>query len=463
MIAYRALSYYLFYQGVTRLEKKPPRELDRLPTVTAQIPIYNERYVAARCIRAVCSLNYPKSLLQVQVLDDSIDDTRMLCQQEVASQQRLGLDIEYLSRPVRNGFKAGALGEGLATAKGEFVAIFDADFIPQPDFLRRALAYFTSDEIGLVQGRWTHLNEEYSILTRAEASNLDYHFLIEQAGRDSSGLFLNFNGTAGVWRKRCILDTGGWRDTLAEDMDLSIRAQLRGWKLRFVPSLHCPSELPVEMVGARRQRFRWSKGATECGRRYLPTILRGKVSPIVKANILTQLTQSAVSEFVLGQFLLLPFLMRFQFNLTPAFLTAAPAPIGCVLYYAALRKMYGRDARRKISSHMLALLFHSGLLVNNAKAFLEGLLGFRSDFLRTPKYGIVSFNDQWRNKRYRICCPRIVVVETAFAIYGIVSMLVAVLTRNFLLLPYISIVTLGLLCFSLLSIYHSTGVGKRQL
>ncbi len=457
-MAYRVAGYYVLYRGMTRQEREPPLELERLPRVTVQIPLYNERYVAARSIRSACALDYPRSLLQIQVLDDSTDDTQIICQEEVTYHRQLGIEIEHVRRTFREGFKAGALREGLKTARGEFIAIFDADFLPPADFLKRTLGYFTSEQIALVQTRWTHLNEEYSTLTRALSASLDYHFLIEQAGRDSSGLFLNFNGTAGIWRREAIVTSGGWRDSLAEDFDLSMRAQLVGWKLTFVPKIDCPAELPVQMSAAKRQQFRWAKGAAQAGRRYLFEVLKQRSSPIVKLNAVTQITRHWLYVLVLLQFALLPFLMLFRFDLTAALSTLTQMSVGPPLYYAVIRKMYGKQSHRKIKNHLLALIFHSGMTVNNAMAFLEGFMGVRSDFLRTPKFGISGVRGDWRGKRYALAYPMTAIIEIGLASYGVASLLIALFTRNFLLMPYIAVTTLGLLYVGALSIYHSIGI-----
>jgi len=461
MIAYHAIFYYVLYKGVTRYEEPSPAKMETLPMVTVQVPIYNERYVAVRAISAACSLDYPRSLMQVQVLDDSTDDTRQACEEAIAHYRQSGVNVEYVHRPLREGFKAGALREGLKSAQGEYVAIFDCDFVPQSDFLQRTLPYFTSEEIALVQTRWTHLNEEYSILTRALGASLDYHFLIEQAGRDSSGLFLNFNGTAGIWRKEAIISSGGWHNALAEDFDLSVRAQLAGWRLRFVPSLGCPGELPVQMPAAKRQQFRWAKGAAECTRRYLLHILRHSSSPFVKLNAVVQLTRNVQYVLVLLQFLILPFLMQFRFDIAPVASTLIQMSIGPPLHYVAVRKMYGKETAGKIKNHLL-LLFHSGVTFNNARAFLEGILGVRSDFLRTPKFGISGSRGEWRGKRYLLSGIGTASVEIALAVYGIASMVVALFTRNFLLLPYIGTTAIGLLYVGTMSVYHSIGVRERE-
>ncbi|HEX9880338.1 MAG TPA: cellulose synthase family protein, partial [Candidatus Binatia bacterium] len=245
------------------------------PTVTVQLPIYNERYVIQRLLEAVCSLDYPRDRLEIQVLDDSTDDTADIVRRLVAHYQKQGLSVVHIRRGTRQGFKAGALKEGLERARGEFIAIFDADFVPSPDFLRKTIPYFCDPRAGMVQARWGHTNADYSLLTRAQSVGIDGHFSIEQGARAWSGLFLNFNGTAGVWRSQAIRDAGGWQaDTLTEDMDLSYRAQLAGWRLKYVMHVSCPAELPVQVGAFKSQQFRWAKGSMQTARKILPALLR---------------------------------------------------------------------------------------------------------------------------------------------------------------------------------------------
>ncbi len=286
LAAYGWHRYYLVYLYMRHRDRQPQPgpQLDPLPVVTIQLPLYNEMYVADRLIDTVCEIDYPRELLEIQVLDDSTDETRGIAELAVRRRAAQGFDIRYYHRTDRTGYKAGALEAGLKVARGEFVAIFDADFIPTSDFLQRLMPHFADPKVGMVQARWGHINQDYSLLTRIQAILLDAHFVLEHGGRNRSGRFFNFNGTAGIWRRSAIADAGGWQhDTLTEDLDLSYRAQLRGWRFVFVPDVIAPAEVPVEMNAFKSQQHRWAKGSIQTCRKLLPTILRAKVPLAVKA------------------------------------------------------------------------------------------------------------------------------------------------------------------------------------
>src|SRR6478752_7009934 len=285
--------YYLVYLYLRNRGKEPKvgGTLSPQPVVTIQLPLYNEMYVADRLIASVCAIEYPRELLEIQVLDDSTDETRGIAEAAVRRFAAEGVDIKYLHRSDRNGYKAGALEAGLKQARGEFVGIFDADFLPSPDFLTRVMPQFADDKVGMVQARWGHINQDYSLLTKIQSILLDGHFVLEHGGRYRAGRFFNFNGTAGVWRAAAIADAGGWQhDTLTEDLDLSYRAQLRGWQFVFVPDLIAPAEVPVEMNAFKSQQHRWAKGSIQTCRKLLPEILRAKVPLGVKAEAFFHLT-----------------------------------------------------------------------------------------------------------------------------------------------------------------------------
>ncbi len=455
MLAYGLNFYYLVYRSSKDRPKPEPLERFELPIVTVQLPIYNERYVAKRLIETVCKLEYPLSKLQIQVLDDSIDDTVQICKETVQQFQERGINLTYIHRNERAGFKAGALQEGLKTASGDFVAIFDADFLPQSDFLTKALPYFVSKEIGMVQTRWGHLNDDYSTLTKAQALSLDAHFAIEQSAKSHSELFMNFNGTAGIWRKDCILDAGGWEDTLAEDLDLSFRAQLKGWRFLFLNEHLSPAEIPVQMNASRKQQFRWAKGSAQCVRKFFREILESRLGVNTKLQALFQLTRHVVFPLSIAQLLLLPFLIAWGFDLSPTSGILAQLTLGPLGYVYALRKIYGKDWPSKIPRYMFLLLFGEGISLNNSIAFLQGLTGFKGSFDRTPKYGITSRVDTWREKKYIIPFSWVASGEIALAAYGIVVILVALIRRNFLLVPNLAMQTLGFLYISGLTIQHS--------
>ncbi|MBI3014937.1 MAG: glycosyltransferase [Candidatus Tectomicrobia bacterium] len=287
--------------AVSRWYTDPPR-------VTVQLPVYNERYVIGRLLKAVCALDYPRDRLEIQVLDDSTDDTVEIVRRLVRGYQEEGLSIAHIRRAGRQGFKAGALRNGMETARGEFMAIFDADFVPPPDFLRKTIPYFCNPRVGMVQVRWGHMNPDDSLLTRAQSIGIDGHFSIEQGARAWSGLFLNFNGTAGIWRRQAILEAGGWQaDTLTEDMDLSYRAQLAGWQLKYMMHVSCPAELPRQVSAFKSQQFRWDKGSIQPARKLIPAILKARCSRFAKYQAILHLTHYLIHPLMVATvFLSLP-------------------------------------------------------------------------------------------------------------------------------------------------------------
>ncbi len=397
--------YYKKHRGLNGLRPKP---IKRPPRVTVQLPIYNEYYVVERLIRAACRMDYPRERLEIQVLDDSTDETLNVTQRCVAEYRAKGFDIHLLHREDRQGYKAGALRAGLETATGEFIAIFDADFIPPRDFLTRTLPYFADKKIGMVQTRWGHINRDYSILTRLQAIGLDGHFVIEQAARNNAGFFINFNGTAGIWRKACILDAGNWSDdTLTEDLDLSYRAQLRGWQFKFLPDTVCDAELPAELGGLRSQQFRWSKGALETTKKILPQLWRKKLPFSVKLQGTVHLTNNLAFPCILIAGLLNPFVVfikngvttnhGFYFTVISVFTLAF---FGSFLMYLHSQKALYPDWRRRMLGFPVFMAANMGLAWNNTRAITQGLFNRKSEFTRTPKYRIESNADQYRSKIY---------------------------------------------------------------
>ena len=429
--------------------------------ITVQLPIYNEMYVARRLIEAVCRFDYPKLKMQIQVLDDSNDDTGKICSEVVREFRRKGYDIKHIRRDKRIGFKAGALQNGLAMAKGEFITIFDADFIPQPEFLVDIISYFSSEEIGLVQARWGHINENYSSLTQAQALSLDAHFMIEQKARGYSTLFMNFNGTAGIWRKSCIEDAGGWKDSLAEDLDLSLRAQLKGWKFVFLPKIVCPAELPVQMNASMRQQFRWAKGSMQCALRHTKTILLSPIPVETKLQSLLQLTRHIIHPLIIAQLLLLPLLMLAKFDLAPVTALLTQIILGPPIYVFALMKIYGNRWTRKVPSYFYLILFGAGISVNNSRALFEIIMKRSSAFLRTPKFGVIRKSDEWMGKRYVLPFTNTALIESLLVGWGVLTFLIAIITGNFLLLPHILLLTLGFAYVSSLTIMHSISTHEK--
>lgn len=408
---------HLTWHYLRRLGEKaehPVAEPDHWPPVTVQLPVYNERYVVERLIKAVAALDYPTALLEIQVLDDSTDETVQLIADQVAHFQQQGINIQHIRRPERTGFKAGALAYGLESASGDFIAIFDADFLPAPDFLQKTIPHFyASEKTGVVQTRWGHVNKDYSLLTRLQAFGLDGHFTIEQGGRSHAHSFINFNGTGGVWRKSCIEDAGGWSDdTLTEDLDLSYRAQMRGWEFTYLEEVEAPAELPILMPAIKSQQFRWNKGAAECARKHLGHIFaqhpQRKLSWINRVHAVMHLFNSSVFLFLLaGALLSVPLLFIKQqhpylnafFKLGAVFILGFFS-IGFFYWVATSRIVKEHKLGYFLKHYPLFLTITMGLSLHNALAVAEGLLGFKSPFLRTPKFNVTDVQKKWSKNIY---------------------------------------------------------------
>jgi len=415
---------YLYYKYKKNLPK-PLGRLEQRPSVTVQLPIYNEMYVAERLIESVCALNYPRQLLEIQVLDDSTDETCRVASSCVQRWAARGFDIHYIHRPNRTGFKAGALENGLKTARGEYVAIFDADFMPAPETILETLDYFSDPKIGMVQVRWGHINRDYSFLTRVQAILLDGHFVIEHTARNRSGRFFNFNGTAGVWRRTAIESAGGWEhDTLTEDLDLSYRAQLRGWKFIFLQQIVSPAEIPVEMNSFKSQQNRWAKGSMQTCKKLLPTILRSDLHPLVKLEAFFHLSANVTYPLmVLLSILLFPALIVryhqgwFQMALIdlPLFLMSS---LSVSSFYVASQKEIYPDWKTRLKYLPFLMSVGIGLAVSNAKAVLEAVFGIQTKFHRTPKYSVRNNSaDDWKQKKYHARIGVLPFVEVALGLY----------------------------------------------
>ena len=445
---------YLFLKN-RRRAPQPLSHFERLPVVTVQLPIFNERYVAERLLRAVNALDYPRELLEVQVLDDSTDDTCELIQREVAALQAGGLDIRYIHRTDRTGFKAGALENGMLSAKGEYIFILDADFLPGADILQKTIHFFTDPKVGMIQTRWGHLNRTYSLLTRVQAMFLDGHLLLEQTARSRSGRFFNFNGTAGLWRRTCIEEAGGWQhDTLTEDLDLSYRAQLEGWKFVFLSDVVTPAELPVDMNGFKSQQHRWTKGSIQTCKKILPLILRSKLPFKIKLEAALHLT-SNFSYLLLAALcvLLSPTgygghgWVRFVLFDAPVFLAASVSV--AVFYICAQRELYPRTWMREIFLLPPLIALGIGLSLNNARAVLEAIFNQTSAFVRTPKYGIEqrptvgTETVAWQKSRYLPIKSLLPLVELGFAIYFTYFIYCAAAAGQYSTLPYLVLFQLG--------------------
>jgi cellulose synthase/poly-beta-1,6-N-acetylglucosamine synthase-like glycosyltransferase len=436
-----------------------PPPLDPLPRVTIQLPIYNEMYVADRLIDAVCEMDYPRELLEIQVLDDSTDETREIAELAVRRHAARGFDIAYLHRVDRRGFKAGALEAGLKLAKAQFIAIFDADFIPPQDFLARTLPYFAGEKVGMVQARWGHINQDYSLLTKIQAILLDAHFVLEHGGRNRAGCFFNFNGTAGVWRREAIDSAGGWQhDTLTEDLDLSYRAQMLGWKFVFLPDVVSPAEVPVEMNSFKSQQHRWAKGSIQTCIKLLPRILRSNQPLSVKAEAFFHL--SANFNYLLMSLLsVLMFpamIVRYNMGWTEMLLIdlpvfAAATMSFCNFYALSQRELYP-DWRARLKYLPFLMSIGIGLCVNNTRAVLEALFGKQSEFARTPKYGIERDGDEWVGKKYHQSVGVQPLIELALGLYFTATVYYALVNQIYGTLPFLMLFQVGFLYTGLLSI-----------
>jgi cellulose synthase/poly-beta-1,6-N-acetylglucosamine synthase-like glycosyltransferase len=419
-------------------------------------------YVADRLIDAVCEMSYPRELLEVQVLDDSTDETTEIAELAVRRHAARGFNISYLHRVDRRGYKAGALEAGLKVAQGNFVAIFDADFIPSKDFLLRTLPYFATDEhIGMVQARWGHINHDYSLLTQIQSILLDAHFVLEHGGRNRAGCFFNFNGTAGVWRRAAIEDAGGWQhDTLTEDLDLSYRAQLRGWKFIFLPELVSPAEVPVEMNSFKSQQHRWAKGSIQTCLKLLPRILQSKQPLGVKVEAFFHL--SANFNYLLMSLLsILVFpamYVRYNMGWTEMLLIDVPlfaaATLSvCNFYVVSQRELY-RDWRARLKYLPFLMSIGIGLCVNNTRAVLEAIFGRQSEFERTPKYGIERDSDEWVGKKYHQTVGVQPIIELALGLYFTGTVFYALMNQIYGTVPFLMLFQIGFLYTGLLSIFQ---------
>nr|WP_321243012.1 cellulose synthase family protein [uncultured Psychroserpens sp.] len=410
---------------------------DEIPLVTIQLPVFNEMYVMERLLDNIALMDYPKDKLEIQVLDDSTDETVETTRKQIEKLQSTGLDIIHITRTDRSGFKAGALKEGLKTAKGEFIAIFDADFLPQENWLKRTILYFKDPQIGVVQTRWGHINRNYSILTKIQAFALDAHFTLEQVGRSSKGHFINFNGTAGVWRKECIIDAGNWEgDTLTEDLDLSYRAQLKNWKFKYLEDVETPAELPVVISAARSQQFRWNKGGAENFRKMCSRVIKSdNISAKTKVHGLLHLLNSTMFLNVfLVAVLSIPMLyikneyehLRFYFYFMSFFVMSTV--IFFVCYWFMYKEIYGSGFKKFFSYVGMFFTFFSiamGFSLHNSIAVLEGHAGKRSDFVRTPKFNISTLKDSWKGNKYlkkklssHVILEGILMLYFAFGLYS---------------------------------------------
>ena len=447
------LNLLVNYLGNKRQNQTAPKfnllDPKEIPYVTIQLPVYNEEYVMERLLENIAKIEYPKSKLEIQVLDDSTDDTVIETAERIKALQESGLDIQHIQRENRQGFKAGALKEGLLTAKGDFIAIFDADFLPDSDWLKKTVIYFKDEEIGVVQTRWGHINRDYSTLTKIQAFALDAHFTLEQVGRNAKGHFINFNGTAGIWRKECILDAGNWEgDTLTEDLDLSYRAQLKNWKFKYLEDVETPAELPVVISAARSQQFRWNKGGAENFRKSVWNVVSAKnISFKTKFHGVMHLLNSSMFLCVfLVSFLSIPTMyikalypqFDWAFDVLSFFVLSTIILFVC--YWFTYKSIQGSSFDNFVDYIKIFFTFFSvalGFSLHNSIAVLEGHMGKRSEFVRTPKFNLSSISDSWKGNKYltKKLSPNMI-LEFALMLYFLFGMYSAVPLNDFGLLPF---------------------------
>jgi cellulose synthase/poly-beta-1,6-N-acetylglucosamine synthase-like glycosyltransferase len=431
---HRYYMVYLYYRHKYRLPTAPRRFAEgELPRVTVQLPIFNEMYVIERLVGAVAKIRYPRHLLDVQVLDDSTDETVAIARACVERHRAAGLDIVHVHRVDRTGFKAGALENGLRTAKGELVAVFDADFVPGEDFLERTVHQFTDAGVGMVQARWDHINGDYSPLTRVQSVLLDGHFVVEHTARNRAERWFNFNGTAGMWRRRAIDEAGGWQhDTLTEDTDLSYRAQEKGWRFVYLKDIVVPAELPVEMTAFKAQQHRWAKGLIQVAMKLLPGLLRADLPKEIRQEAFFHLTSNIAYLLMIPLAILLPVTVVVRVShgamevilLDLPFFAAATASV--VFFYATSQRELGRRWWEWLPRMPLVMAVGIGLSINNARAVVEALMGYQTAFVRTPKHGVKTSGDSVARKRYKAMAslqPLVELAMAAYMTYGVVYLL----------------------------------------
>ncbi len=447
------LNLLVNYLGYKRQNKTAPKfnllDPKEIPYVTIQLPVYNEEYVMERLLENIAKIEYPKSKLEIQVLDDSTDESIIDTEKWIKELQKTGLDIQHIRRENREGFKAGALKEGLETAKGEFIAIFDADFLPDNDWLKKTVIYFKDPEIGVVQTRWGHINRDYSTLTRIQAFALDAHFTLEQVGRNAKGHFINFNGTAGIWRKECIFDAGNWEgDTLTEDLDLSYRAQLKNWKFKYLEDVETPAELPVVISAARSQQFRWNKGGAENFRKTVLSVVTAKNIPFkTKFHGVMHLLNSSMFLCVFTVALLsIPAMyiknvyvhLDWVFEALSFFILSTIILFVC--YWFTYKSIQGSGFDNFVNYIKIFFTFFAvalGFSLHNSIAVLEGHMGKRSEFVRTPKFNLNNLTDSWKGNKYltKKLSPNMI-LEFGLMVYFLFGMYSAIPLNDFGLFPF---------------------------
>ena len=464
--------YYVVYLYMKHKHEVPvPRaHFDDLPVVTIQLPLFNEMYVVDRLVDAVAAIDYPREKLEIQVLDDSTDETCAIAENAVRRHAAEGLDIKYIHRTDRSGYKAGALDAAMKVARGNFIAIFDADFIPRPDFLRATVHHFTDDKVAMVQTRWGHLNEDYSLLTKIQAILLDAHFVLEHGSRNRGGCFFNFNGTAGIWRREAIVDGGGWQhDTLTEDLDLSYRTQLKGWQFVFLPGHVAPAELPVEMNAFKSQQHRWAKGSIQTFLKLMPRILQSDQPFKVKAEAFFHLSANFNYPLMCVLSVLMAPSMVIRYNMgwyemllidIPLFFAATASVAN--FYMVCQRELYPRTWTERLKYLPFLMSIGIGLAVNNTRAVIEALMHKQSEFARTPKYRIEGGGNgpasgEWMAKKYRQAVVVQPLIELALGLYFTGTLVYALANGIYGTVPFLMLFQVGFLYTGLLSLVQQFG------
>ncbi len=458
---------YLYYKHRKNKITEPESHFAELPRVTIQLPIFNEQYVIDRLVECVCKIEYPRDRLQIQVLDDSTDETVEVARSVVERYAAMGHDISHHHRTNREGYKAGALDAGLKTATGEFVAIFDADYMPQPEWLMKVIHHFANPTIGMVQTRWTHLNRSYSFLTEVEAILLDGHFVLEHGGRSRAGVFFNFNGTAGMWRRKAIDDAGGWEhDTLTEDTDLSYRSQLAGWKFRYLQDVECPAELPIEMTAFKTQQARWAKGLIQCAKKDLPKVLGAKVARREKVEAWYHLTAniSYPLMIVLSTLLLPAMVIRFYQGWFQMLYIDLPLFMASTFsissfYLVSQKELFPKSWLRSLLYLPLLMALGIGLTVTNTIAVLEALVGKQTAFARTPKYRVESKKDKVGAKKYRKRLGWVPWIELLIGTYFALAIIYAIDNENYFTVPFLVLFVIGYWVTGLMSLLQGRFAG----
>jgi cellulose synthase/poly-beta-1,6-N-acetylglucosamine synthase-like glycosyltransferase len=453
---------YRYFKFKKNYNPNPLNHFTELPTVLIQLPMYNEQFVVDRLIEAVCGMEYPREKLEIQVLDDSTDESQDVARQITERYAAMGQPIRYIHRTNRLGFKAGALDEGLKASNAEFVAIFDADFVPGKDWIMKVIHHFAEPDVGMVQTRWAHLNRDYSLLTKIEAILLDAHFIIEHGSRVRTGEYFNFNGTAGMWRRQAIVDGGGWQhDTITEDTDLSYRSQMAGWRFKYLPEVECPSELPIEMNAFKIQQARWAKGLTQVSIKLLPTIFKSNMSRRRKIEAVYHLTANiSYPLMVIMTALLIPSMICrfyqgwFQMLLIdfPLF-TASTASIA-VFYLYSERELFPKTWMKSIIYMPMLMAIGIGLTVTNTKAVMEALFGVKSAFVRTPKFRVEKKGDRSKANKYRKRLKLAPWIEIALGTYFFLAIVYTFMNHNYFTAPFLILFVVGYWYTGFMSIFQ---------